>query len=271
MPFDEALDDLYSYGIKQVAEECGVVAERVDEQHYSETMLERIYAQIENCDFIIAEMTGKNPNVFYEVGYAHAKKKLCILIAQDPGDIPFDLKHHNHIIYDGSIGDLKVKLASRIQWATEESEKQRLGLISCTVRTESGFLDRQEYSDIGSFDLLLDVRNEFSEKTVEIEAIYITTTPRWELSIRGVETPYEIITSGKYKRSRITSTIQKLSLGGFLQERVKFEATSWSKFSGKKRRDEYSAKGTVRIDIIASERKFTYKPSIDVTFDDIPF
>jgi hypothetical protein len=55
-------------------------------------------------------MTGKNPNVFCEVGYAHAKGKLCALITQNASDIPFDLKHHTHIIYKETIGNLVEKL-----------------------------------------------------------------------------------------------------------------------------------------------------------------
>ena len=106
MPFSAGFSDIYQLGIKQVAEENGVVAERVDEQHFSETILERVYRQIENSDFIIAEMTGMNPNVFYEVGYAHAKGKICALVTQSASDIPFDLKQHPHVIYDGSIMDL---------------------------------------------------------------------------------------------------------------------------------------------------------------------
>ena len=44
-------------------------------------------------------MTGRNPNVFYETGYAHALGKHVILLTQEAKDIPFDLKHYQHIIY----------------------------------------------------------------------------------------------------------------------------------------------------------------------------
>lgn len=104
MPFASEFDDIYKFGIQAVALECSVVAERVDEQIYSETMLERIYRQIDAADFIIADLTGKNPNVFYEIGYAHAKGKPCTLLTQRTDDIPFDLKH---------IGTLSTMAASK--------------------------------------------------------------------------------------------------------------------------------------------------------------
>jgi hypothetical protein len=56
-------------------------------------------------------MSGRNPNVFYELGYAHAKNKVCLLLTKDATDIPFDLKHHRHIVYR-SIQDLRKKLST---------------------------------------------------------------------------------------------------------------------------------------------------------------
>ena len=89
MPFDKAFDDVYKLGIKETANQLGILAERVDEQIFQEGILERIYRQIDAADLIIADMSGQNPNVFYEVGYAHAKGKLCVLMTKDVDDIPF--------------------------------------------------------------------------------------------------------------------------------------------------------------------------------------
>ena len=61
-------------------------------------------------------MTGKNANVFYETGYAHALNKRVILLTQKTDDIPFDLRHHHHIVYGGSIVKLKEDLSKRLDW-----------------------------------------------------------------------------------------------------------------------------------------------------------
>ena len=112
MPFDNEFGDTYLLGIKSTVEEFGMHAERVDEQvFHREGVLERIYNQIDVADLIIADMSGRNPNVFYEVGYAHAKNKVCLLLNKDATDIPFDLKHHRHIVYR-SIQDLRKKLST---------------------------------------------------------------------------------------------------------------------------------------------------------------
>ena|ERR1035437_7115482 len=80
MPFDSSFDDIYKLGIKAACHDAGAYCERVDEQILDESMLERIYNQIYKADIIVADMTGKNPNVFYEAGYAHALGKSTILM-----------------------------------------------------------------------------------------------------------------------------------------------------------------------------------------------
>ncbi len=116
MPFDEFFGDVYQLGIKPAAEGAGAYCERIDEQIFAESILQRIYNQIAKADLIVADMTGRNPNVFYEVGYAHALGKTVILLTRNTDDIPFDLKHYPHIIYGGSIAGLKDDLGKRIAY-----------------------------------------------------------------------------------------------------------------------------------------------------------
>lgn len=116
MPFDSAFDDIYQLGIKAACLSAGTDCKRVDEQIFVENILERVYNQIAKADIVVSEMTGRNPNVFYETGYAHALKKRVILLTQNADDIPFDLKHYPHIIYGGKIAHLKTELEKRIRW-----------------------------------------------------------------------------------------------------------------------------------------------------------
>lgn len=126
MPFDNSFDDIYKLGIKATCEELNTYCERVDEQQFNENILERIYNQINKADIIISDMTGKNPNVFYETGYAHALNKKVILLTQKASDIPFDLTHYPHIIYDGKIIKLKEELKKRVDWLIKNPSKKEL-------------------------------------------------------------------------------------------------------------------------------------------------
>jgi hypothetical protein len=111
MPFDKTFDDIYEFGIKGACSEANLYCERVDKQIFLGSVLDRIYSQISKADVIVADMTGRNPNVFYEVGYAHALGRKVVLLTQSADDIPFDLKHFPHIIYRKEITNLKSELA----------------------------------------------------------------------------------------------------------------------------------------------------------------
>ncbi|MGC4034921.1 MAG: hypothetical protein QM764_03095 [Chitinophagaceae bacterium] len=131
MPFTNDFNDIYQYGIKESCKDAGTYCERVDEQIFHESILERIYNQIAKADVIIADMTGRNPNVFYEVGYAHALNKPTILLTQKSEDIPFDLKHFPHIVYDGKISLIREELTRRLSWF-----KDNVGLTDKSFKTD---------------------------------------------------------------------------------------------------------------------------------------
>ena len=122
MPFSPDFNNLYEFGIKQACKEAGAYCERVDEQIFDENVMERVYNQIAKADIVVSEMTGKNPNVFYETGYAHALNKRVILLTGKADDIPFDLKIYPHIIHNGQIKDLKRELKKRIKWSIDNPE-----------------------------------------------------------------------------------------------------------------------------------------------------
>lgn len=119
MPFKPAFNNVYEFGIQQSCERIGLHCERADKQIFEGTILDRIYNQISKADIIVADMTGQNPNVFYEVGYAHALGKRVILLTGTREDIPFDLVHYPHIIYSDQLKVLASELERRLQWMIE--------------------------------------------------------------------------------------------------------------------------------------------------------
>ncbi len=100
MPFDDKLTQIYERYIKAPLEKEGVIVKRADDFHQSTSIFDDILNSIEEADFLITELTGRNPNVFYELGRAHEKKKKVILICQNEADLIFDVNHIRSIIYD---------------------------------------------------------------------------------------------------------------------------------------------------------------------------
>lgn len=181
MPFSEEFTDIYESGIKSIAKDYNVNAERLDDQIFDCNMVDQIYSQIDKCDFIIADMTNRNPNVFYEVGYADSKKKLVILLTQNSDDIPFDFKQRTHIVYDGSIKKLKEQLGSRIVWALKEIENRAKKPLTANIKVKDSNIIRTEHTDSVELSYSLDIRNISENKIKGLELIYLHTGPYWSL------------------------------------------------------------------------------------------
>jgi hypothetical protein len=114
MPFADAFQDVYILGIRDVAERLGYVVDRADEIEHNQEVLGVIQESIRSADAVVADLTGQNANVFYEVGFAHAVAKPTILIARDGENTPFDLQSFNQILYT-TIVDLREKLERRLK------------------------------------------------------------------------------------------------------------------------------------------------------------
>ena len=63
-------------------------------------IIDTIQFMINKADILIADVTERNANVYYEIGYAHALKKTLILITQNISSLPFDLAHLRCIGYE---------------------------------------------------------------------------------------------------------------------------------------------------------------------------
>ena len=99
--------------MQRKAEKRGIVVECADDVEHSENILDLIQEKIRTSDAVVADTTGQNPNVFYEVGYSHAAQKPTILISRRGSKMPFDLQSHNHIFYE-NIVQLREKLERRL-------------------------------------------------------------------------------------------------------------------------------------------------------------
>ncbi|MFQ6880183.1 MAG: hypothetical protein ACLRS1_10390 [Oscillospiraceae bacterium] len=110
MQFGHSYDDLYYDVIKNVCEENGYAVYRADEGLGTGLILNDIVSAIRNSALVIADITPDNPNVFYEVGFAHALNKPTILLNEknQREKLPFDVSGFRTIFYDNSIGGKKM-------------------------------------------------------------------------------------------------------------------------------------------------------------------
>lgn len=99
MPLNENFYPIYESSIRPSLEKLGCIVVQADELSTTEKIIDTIFTQIAKADFLVADITGKNPNVFYELGYAHALGKKVIIILQDEKDVPFDIRGLRYIHY----------------------------------------------------------------------------------------------------------------------------------------------------------------------------
>jgi hypothetical protein len=114
MPFSDAFEDVYGFGIQGPVNAVGYLCERVDMAHFTGDILERIKTRIETAALVIADLTGANANVYLEVGYAWGKGRPVLLTLRgDATDLMFDVKGHRCLFYK-NISDLCKQLTTEL-------------------------------------------------------------------------------------------------------------------------------------------------------------
>jgi DNA-binding Lrp family transcriptional regulator len=99
MPFDEIFKPVYDQIIKVTVEKTGLKCKRADDIFGTNPIIDDIWEYINKAKIIIADLTNKNPNVFYEIGISHALEKRVVLLTQKIEDVPFDLRHIRCVTY----------------------------------------------------------------------------------------------------------------------------------------------------------------------------
>jgi hypothetical protein len=127
MPFASEIKPVYEDHMKAVAAKLGMSISRADDFFTSERIMDEIWTAMLNATILIADCTHRNPNVFYEIGLAHAIGKPTILMTQDADDVPFDLRHRRYIEYaytPRGMKEFEVALEQTIRTiTTEDTEK----------------------------------------------------------------------------------------------------------------------------------------------------
>lgn len=113
MPFHPSFDGVYST-LQRTAEAAGLRCRRADDIWENPAVIQDVVSLIDRSNLVICDCTGRNPNVFYEIGIAHTLGREVILITQSEADIPFDLRHLRYVHYLNN-GEGLNELSKRLQ------------------------------------------------------------------------------------------------------------------------------------------------------------
>ena len=85
--------------LKWVSDGLGLDCHRADDIWENPTIIQDIVSLIDRSKVVISDCTGRNPNVFYEIGIAHTLGREVILLTQNEHDVPFDIAHLRFVKY----------------------------------------------------------------------------------------------------------------------------------------------------------------------------
>jgi hypothetical protein len=118
MPFSYAWSNDVHRILAGACKALSVQAVRGDDVFTPTDILADIWKSLNTADFVIADITGRNPNVLYELGIAHTLAKPVLIISRNAGDIPIDLSTRRVILYgqneENWQADLELKVAQAI-------------------------------------------------------------------------------------------------------------------------------------------------------------
>ena len=167
MPFASEFDDVYQSLIREPLISAGYQVFRGDDLLNQNNILEEIIGSIERSSLLIADLSTANPNVYYELGLAHAFQRPVVLFAQDIAEVPFDLRSYRIIQYSTHFAKMNAAIASfksllqGIEAGTVsfgspvsdfgllEPSRQR-GPPSATAQSDLGLLDHRQALEEGA-------------------------------------------------------------------------------------------------------------------------
>jgi hypothetical protein len=138
MPFAEEFDWLYEE-LQAAGRDASVNVERADDIFEAGIVIDQIKARIRGADIVIAVCTGRNANVFYELGIAESAHR-PILIGEDKMDLPFDVLHFRAQFYGG---DRRATLRERVVRSIRETLSERAGAPTAVPSHGSTDIERQ--------------------------------------------------------------------------------------------------------------------------------
>jgi hypothetical protein len=179
MPFGQPQDRYFSNVFAPAVVDAGLDPIRADSLFRSTNIVGDIWRLTREATLLLADLSGKNPNVFYELGLAHAVGKPVILVSATVDDVPFDLRHLRVLIYDKEDEAWGTRLQERVTEAVRETLSDMSGAIPLPF-LETGGSKKPKKKD--------PTRRELSRLWSEIDSLR-SEALRWRRAARSYETP----------------------------------------------------------------------------------
>lgn len=173
MPFGEDFNSAYEDLILPALSQAGFFTTRADQINTQQSVMRDIVQSIGSSQLIVADLTGNNPNVYYELGIAHGLRRQVILMTQDIESLPFDLRSYRVIEYSLLLRDAK-RASERLQ-ELGVGVREQTALFGNPV---SDFLDPESIEpnvlggeDDGAMLGIIDYQEQFQESAAQMTRI----------------------------------------------------------------------------------------------------
>lgn len=93
-------DGVLNYIVARAAKDLGLTAVRADQLADPGQITLQVIEHVMGAPAVVADLTGNNPNVFYELAVRHAAQKPVVQIADRDSDLPFDIAQMRTIFFD---------------------------------------------------------------------------------------------------------------------------------------------------------------------------
>lgn len=166
MPFGGYFDIYYREIYKPAIEEAGLKAHRADDLYRPSNIIDDIWTFTREATVILADLTGRNPNVMYELGLAHSIQKPAILVTESINDVPFDLRSLRVLEYDKNTPNWGESLQDAITKSVAEILESPIKAIPPTFIEVKG---ESNIEPVSSTDkTLLELRNDLDSLRREV-------------------------------------------------------------------------------------------------------
>jgi class 3 adenylate cyclase len=114
MPGGTASDERFQRAIRPACDAASVECRSSVDLASQGQLLQEVYAQLQTVDAVVADVSGNNPNVLFELGYAHALQRPTLILAENFHNLPFDIKSFQVILYGDDLQRLRSELTQAL-------------------------------------------------------------------------------------------------------------------------------------------------------------